>query len=253
MAWYMDDDDFFLPPQCTLPFEEQVRNLSTAFAATDFLRKHPLLPPYTMLEVLAMEVKYQITFPEILRFYMLNISRETCFDFGRAIIAPYFLRLDSPFRPSKESWLAFQQSTCAGEEFVIPLSGRGKGYLFLSYGIWFTLYDILAQGPFEDDDDYDEKLTFEQLYHTIASDEIKQAGLPDDLRMFKCELGRDAERTLLIYAMLTRCVEETLGVPARKIQRQFRLWRWRLKNIFNPHTVLGQYNLRIKAKALINS
>ena len=302
MAWYRGEDDFFLPPQCTLPFEQQVRNLFTAFEATDFLRKHPLLPPYTTFEVLAMEVDNKIRFPEILRFYMLHISRETCFELGRSIIAPPYFRGSS--HPSKRSWLAFCQAACAGEEFVIPFSGRGKGFIMLSDeglrsgGQWETLYDCLARGPFQWHEDQSHQPTLEQHHHTIQAcdwpnfeqhistrknwwsdryerpskwsvcdwvhleadcesgsvselaDSIKQASLPDDLRTFKCE-DKIAAITLMTQAMLTRCVEETLGVPARTIQRQFRLWRWRLKTIFNPHTILGQYNLRIKANASI--
>ena len=253
-----------------------------------------------------MEVQNKFRFPEILRYYMLNISRESCFDINRSIIAPpYFTYFNGNLssHPSKRPWLAYHHDGDEEEgfSFVIPFAGRGKGYIMWSkYGEerWEILYDCLARGPCDVPPwpiAYPNPIptsTFEHHYHIIPAcdwpafeheplnilsdspwsicrwvlmlgqftgsssgqvselvNEIKRTNLPDDLRTFKCT-SRVAAVTLLVQVMLSRCVE-TLGVPARKIQRQFRLWRWRMRTIFDPHTVLGQYNLRIKANASI--
>ena len=48
----------------------------------------PLLPPYNWLQVLAMEAEQGVTFPPLLRFYLLNISRQHALSASRTCILP---------------------------------------------------------------------------------------------------------------------------------------------------------------------
>lgn len=76
------------PPEgCSLPFDQQIANINAAYS-DDAFRECPLLPPYTLDEVCAMEIKYSFSFPPLLRYYMVNISRETSFTSGRSLIQP---------------------------------------------------------------------------------------------------------------------------------------------------------------------
>lgn len=43
-------------------------------------------------------------------------------------------------------------------------------------------------------------------------------------------------------------VEECVEPLVRKIQRQFRLWSWRKRELWNPHTQIGHLNLLIQAR-----
>ena len=80
-------DNRSLPEECSLPFQQQIENIKAAYSDVVF-KNHPLLPPYKLEEVYAMEDKYSFSFPPLLRFYILNISRETSFSTFRSLVQP---------------------------------------------------------------------------------------------------------------------------------------------------------------------
>ena len=78
--------------------------------------------------------------------------------------------------------------------------------------------------------------------------------VPSALQGFKCEpwhldyylheYTESEEKTAAL-------IEKHLTPAAVKIQRQFRLWRWRLEVVFNPHTRIGHLNLLVKSRCAV--
>ena len=58
-----------------LSLQQQLANLKTKYAEPDLL-EHPLLPPYSVQQVEALEAEYGFQFTPLLRLYLLHISRQ---------------------------------------------------------------------------------------------------------------------------------------------------------------------------------
>ncbi len=133
-----------LPEECNVPFDQQIANIKAAYSDEAF-RECPLLPPYTLDEVCAMEIKYSFSFPPLLRFYMLNISRETSFTSIRSLIQP----VDQAF---EETWLHHTAYSRTCKE-TICFSGRLCGFVQIDYyndrmivrTVVRTLYECLTR------------------------------------------------------------------------------------------------------------
>ena len=63
------------PNAQVLSLQQQLANLKTKYAEPDLL-EHPLLPPYSVQQVEALEAEYGFQFTPLLRLYLLHISRQ---------------------------------------------------------------------------------------------------------------------------------------------------------------------------------
>ena len=95
---------------CTLL--EQMEELRRVYKPEVF-KSCPLLPPFERLEIEALEWHYRIQIPPILKFYLLNVSRELSFESGRSLVVPFDCDLDycgyraCRFGSNLQSYLAF--------------------------------------------------------------------------------------------------------------------------------------------------
>ena len=69
----------------TLTLHQQLRVLQAKYAQPGVL-KHPLLPQYSLTQVQAIEANNGVTFPAILRLYLLNISRQQAITDNRSCL-----------------------------------------------------------------------------------------------------------------------------------------------------------------------
>lgn len=144
-----------LPRECSLPFDEQTKNLKARYSVAAF-EKHPLLPPYTSEEVCAMEAKYSFTFPPLLRFYIENISRETSFTFYRSIVHPRDCKVhprDCKGYKESNTWLSHESTNGCTSDELIWFSGRLRGYVELkngSFSYTMTLYERMMRADPKD-------------------------------------------------------------------------------------------------------
>ena len=81
--------------------------------------------------------------------------------------------------------------------------------------------------------------------------------IPDGMKGFQCK-PEDMEtyvkafnETELITEHLIEKHVKPLEPHVIRIQRQFRLWQWRLRVVFNPHTEIGHLNNMIHANLVI--
>ena len=74
--------------------------------------------------------------------------------------------------------------------------------------------------------------------------------VPHALRRLRCKSWQldYYEREYKANEEITAALIDKHLIPAAiKIQRQFRLWKWRFQVVFNPHTEIGKLNLLIKS------
>lgn len=65
------------------------------------------------------------------------------------------------------------------------------------------------------------------------------------------EVIDDVEKSMVDEALAILGSE--IEMAALRIQRQFRLWQWRMRVYFNPHTEIGQMSLEIRYRVLLKS
>ncbi len=230
-------EDWPLPKECSLPFDEQIKNLKTRYSVAAF-EKHPLLPPYTSEEVCAMEFKYLFTFPPLLRFYIENISRETSFTFYRSIVHP---------RDCKpccycdcETWLSHESKNELTKE-QIWFSGRLRGYVEKNISFTTTtLYErMMCVNPNDgwiDDGHTDRRSlptiedsllkwqTCEDRYIFIPKELMQNVALPENLK--KCRRDEYRAREIIKgHIKIQRIVEDfrVASRAARVIQRRWKV------------------------------
>ena len=168
-----------LPEECSLPFDEQIKNLKAAYSDPAF-EKHPLLPPYSSEEISAMEAKYSISFPPLLRYYIENISRETSFTFYRSLVQPRDfdlwyrvneMTLDEHYEAKGKqraleppTWYCHVAQHGCGYDETIWFSGRLRGFVQFAEDMYYphirTLYERMIEsdpsdGSIEKEDDDD--------------------------------------------------------------------------------------------------
>ncbi len=263
------------PEGCSLPFDEQTKNLKAAYSDAAF-EKHPLLPPYTLEEVCAMEVKYSFSFPPLLRFYILNISRETSFTNYRTLIQPMMCCGNQDVRrPDKWSChIATHGDRFGVYDRIIWFSGDLRGFvqsrsnirtlyeqmmmpdLCCSRQVSFHLVNRGCSAVFPTLEETLEKcrcldpgssncLPLTRCMKRVRP-EIKDVELPEELKQCRRE-SMEAIGIILGHTRIRRMVEDLNG-KARVIQRQYRLWRWRKDVLWNPHTDIGRLNLLVRAR-----
>lgn len=228
--------------------------------------QNPALPPFSIEQICAIEAAYNFKFPPLLRLYGLNITREMkreLFYGGGSDTEPFSISTACRWFPveSMDS-MSCHSFTSFEENIHMILSGKLKSFVFLveEYGeerfaSWKTSFhglrgslDAIGCVPFR------LAVVGSKLIDFVP--ESSRHALPENLKATEC-LNRSTARTFLQNYHLSEESANALVckhvLPAvMKIQRQFRLWQWRMQNTFNPHSHFGNLNLWIKAQAAVN-
>ena len=271
-----------LAPTDETSLECQMDHLRNVYSALD-LRNAPLLPPYDGRELVALEVHYSFVFPPILRWYLLNISREVTFEDYRTVIAPYDCKIERITARSRQAivprrrrglgyvfeddkWTEITSAVECTENWreTIWLSGPNRGYvtvdhhgsldnLIYSSKITFTrcrtIFDRLSH-PFVPTSEPPRTATLASINRWQLAVSAVDTDLPDSLKTFPCSYNAQACDAAMTYSKIQNIVER-LEPSAVKIQRAFRLWRWRKDVVWNPHTDAGSLNLAIQARLVL--
>ena len=139
--------------ECSLTFDQQTANIKAAYSEVAF-RDCPLLPPYTLEEVTAMEIMYSFSFLPLSRYYILNISRES--SFSSCLIQPDTCRLwyRSEEQALEERRKAGEQistqfdrwSHYTGHGYGFDLTGRISGFALLDRTCFEGFLKTIADG-----------------------------------------------------------------------------------------------------------
>ena len=143
--------DSFSPRERTfglklLSQQQQSQILKLKYSSPKLL-DDPLLPPYNCLQVLAMEAEQGVTFPPLLRFYLLNISRQHALSARRTCILPESGSDHIVFTDSPRYYYSIR---CLPEKLMLKGAMRGF-FLACSYNFraqrldkeWKTLFECL--------------------------------------------------------------------------------------------------------------
>ena len=221
--------------------EEQIIKMQDHYKEIDWYI--PLLPPLNWMQVYAFEAEHKIRFPPLLRAYFLSISRELALTYYRASI------LDI-------------------KRF------RGICYLPMSDGCHFSS-DIILSGPMAGaviDNVMEEWQTLFECHLDVLQDSVPHATIlrasqirtPTLAHMLRGRLSPELIRQadllpehmqgrLRVYIEsedLSARLIAKLDSSARKIQAQFRLWRFRKNVVWNPYTDIGRLNMMIHFNVL---
>ena len=96
-----------------LTLQQQLDLLKHRYA-NPLLLQQPLLPPYTWLQISAIEAEHNIRFPAILRLYMKQISRQQAISFNRSCFLTGY----------ENGWLQFEESSSK-----LRLRGPMRGFI----------------------------------------------------------------------------------------------------------------------------
>lgn len=283
--WGVKTIESGLAPTDETSLKRQMKHLEMVYSALDF-GNAPLLPPYDGRELVAIEVHYSIVFPPIMRWYLLNISREVTFEHYRTIVAPYDCKVDriaararhtsEPLRRrglgyvfENDKWTELTSAIEFTENWreTIWLSGPNRGYVTIDH---HGSLDSLVYGS---------KITytrcrtiFDRLSHPFVcrsgppmlgrstplasitggrKDTIVTAirNLPEPMKSWRVQ-GWQAYDVAMTQSKIQEICQH-LDPFAGRIQRAFRLWKWRKNVVWNPHTDAGTLNLAIQAKLLL--
>ena len=260
-----------LAPVDDTSLEQQIGHLKLVYGSLE-LHHAPLLPPYSGRDVMVLEFHYSLVFPPILRWYLLNISREVTFEGYRTLIAPYdwkevarnsrVRRRGLGYQFEKDRWTEITTSIecCENWRETVWLSGPNKGYVTvdhhgsldslvygskISYTRCRTVFDRLSN-PFVNGmrTKVENSPTVGSLvYLAIAA----KTNLPQQLETFPCSDRSRAYDVARTEWQIQKIVER-LNPSVVMIQRAFRVWKWRKDVVWNPHTDLGALNLTIRAR-----
>ena len=130
--------------RCALTLDSQLSNLQEVYKQPNLLT-HPLLPPYSLTQVQALEAENGVRFPAILRLYLLNISRQQAITDQRSCFV-------SERKQSSGSELYIELNiSYAGPNSRAPalltLKGQHRGFVGIN-DRWNSIYHCLLQpGP----------------------------------------------------------------------------------------------------------
>ena len=268
-----------------LSLEEQLRVLLSTSQVVDMEdypegeSMMPALPPYTFEQVCAIEAAHNFRFPPLLRLYALHVSREI----GPCCSPPK--PLERVIVTSVDRVSAMFQLECGifQEESVLSLSLRVvetgwvlpilnsplKSFVLKPQSQVFRAVDFCQHGWATSFEACHGRYPCLDLTGPLLSDvrvighrveEIMDSSslqnVPQSLKAIECADRRTALKLLKKYWEAEDAVNLKVRahiIPAVvKIQRQFRLWQWRMQNTFNPHTQYGHLNLLIKARAAVS-
>ena len=258
-----------LAPVDDTSLEQQIEHLKLVYRSHE-LDQGPLLPPYSGRDLIVLEFHYSLVFPPILRWYLLNISREVAFEGYRTLIAPYDWK-DVPsltrvrrrglgYQFEKDRWteITFPLEYTGNWRETIWLSGPNMGYVTvdhhgsldsLVYGSEIkyircrTVFDRLSNPFVQVMRPKVEKLS--TLGSLVFSAIGTKTHLPRHLEAFPCSDRSRACDVARTEWQIQKIVER-LNPSVVMIQRAFRFWKWRKDVLWNPHTDLGALNLTIR-------
>lgn len=219
--WY---EGFYRLPICELSLEKQKSEINRIHEP--FQRF--LAPPLSKKELTEQELKLECRFPELLRWYCLNISRDFFrddvntvegYDYDYDYKVCEFYNLWASIRhevyqhilerfASEHPGSILLSTDCHGSccYTALCLIGRAAGYAY-------RVHDHEESRPF-----------LINLFDFLKDRRINETSLS----------------ALHSFEKSVRC-----------IQKQFRLWQWRKRVVFNPHTEIGRLNLLIKFRTAI--
>lgn len=219
-------------PRDTLQIEDQKAELSR-LATEKHWKQHPLSPPYSATQLSALETSHGFTFPEILRYYLGNISREI------VISATNSSLVMSHFRPWKY---------CICGHYTIALGGPAKGYV--SYrpfgyndGGLMTMFEFLTMT-------LDVKMIRKGKIISALSDFKNCPDASQAIRDFRCSTSRAS--MILRSERDANKLLSVLEPGIKKLQKRFRLWKWRKDVYWNPHTDIGRTGLLVTTRAFLS-